>query len=91
MVLVFLSLPSFVANTCLGFLFLFLLPKHILVLQNLWHFLKKPTISSTDEARVHFRIWVRVRVRVRDLAAIKKIIKNIFIYTFYIFLLLKYS
>ena len=91
MVLVFLSLPSFVANTCLGFLFLFLLPKHILVLQNLWHFLKKPTISSTDEARVHFRIWVRVRVRVRDLAAIKKIIKNIFIYIFYIFLLLKYS
>ena len=89
MVLVFLSLPSFVANTCLGFLFLFLLPKHILVLQNLWHFLKKPTISSTDEAWVHFRIWVRVRVR--DLAAIKKIIKNIFIYTFYIFLLLKYS
>ena len=87
MVLVFLSLPSFVANTCLGFLFLFLLPKHILVLQNLWHFLKKPTISSTDEARVHFRIWVRVR----DLAAIKKIIKNIFIYIFYIFLLLKYS
>ena len=85
MVLVFLSLPSFVANTCLGFLFLFLLPKHILVLQNLWHFLKKPTISSTDEARVHFRIWVR------DLAAIKKIIKNIFIYIFYIFLLLKYS
>ena len=89
MVLVFLSLPSFVANTCLGFLFLFLLPKHILVLQNLWHFLKKPTISSTNEARVHFRIWVRVRVR--DLAAIKKIIKNIFIYIFYIFLLLKYS
>ena len=89
MVLVFLSLPSFVANTCLGFLFLFLLPKHILVLQNLWHFLKKPTIYSINEARVHFRIWVRVRVR--DLAAIKKIIKNIFIYTFYIFLLLKYS
>ena len=89
MVLVFLSLPSFVANTCLGFLFLFLLPKHILVLQNLWHFLKKPTIYSINEAWVHFRIWVRVRVR--DLAAIKKTIKNIFIYIFYIFLLLKYS
>ena len=71
MVLVFLSLPSFVANTCLGFLFLFLLPKHILVLQNLWHFLKKPTISSTDEARVHFRI--RTQVWVRDSAIFEKV------------------
>ena len=60
-------------------------------------------MSYNYEARVRFRIQVWVRVRVRDLAIFEKvgcgcsgerqekIIKNIFIYIFYIFLPLKYS